>query len=186
METAVSELLSELPSFLSTISMVVDEPGAIIKELIRAERKSPPRYGPAKDLFRHLLQGDLSLDNALVQASKIQDPIQQLCAIKVLTASASYLRGQTPSPIRYFPRLNYQLPNGMDLNVSPLWIRYTEPERLMILHTWVKPLTPRQLGAAAAILRLTLQRHRPEHVQSDLDFISVSVPENREEREFEC
>jgi hypothetical protein len=42
MDFAVSTPLNELPAFLSTISMVVDDRASIIERLTQVERKSPP------------------------------------------------------------------------------------------------------------------------------------------------
>jgi hypothetical protein len=49
MESQFSTPLNDLPHFLSTIAMVVDDSASIIESLIQAERKSPSRYDPAKE-----------------------------------------------------------------------------------------------------------------------------------------
>ncbi len=56
MEKEFSTPLVELPSFLSTISMVGDDQNATVQKLIQAERKSPPVYDLARALFLAVLQ----------------------------------------------------------------------------------------------------------------------------------
>jgi hypothetical protein len=185
MERALSTPLRELPSFLSTISMVVDDRPSIVKRLTNAERKSPSTYEPARDLFCRVLQGDLTLDQALVQARKVADSTDRKCAVDVLQASARFLQSETPARAGQFPAMSVTIPNGMKLTVAPIWLRHLDPQRLMVLHFWRKPLTSWQLGAAAAVLRLALVRQRPGYSGYELDFISVSEHEATSERRFE-
>jgi hypothetical protein len=97
MDIEYSKPLVELPSFLSTISMVADDHGTIIQQLIQAERKSPPKYGPTRDLFIRVLQGDFSFEAALKQTSTIHDETERRCAIDVLRASEWFLRQDDPA-----------------------------------------------------------------------------------------
>jgi hypothetical protein len=184
MERALSTPLDELPSFLSTISMVTDDRASIVERLIQAERKSPSRYEPARDLFCRVLQGDLTLAQAIVQARNVSEPVDRKCAIDVLQASAKFLLAEPPGRVGLFPAMSISVSNGMKLAVSPIWLRHLEPQRLMILHFWLTPLSTRQLSVAAAVLRKALLRQRPEYLGCELDFISVSQPETHSERQF--
>jgi hypothetical protein len=185
MERAVSTPLEELPTFLSSISMVVDDRASIINSLTQAERKSPPKYGPARDLFRRILQGDLSFADALRQAHNVVDPTHRACAVDVLEASSRFLRSETPARVGEFPTMDFSISTDMTLVVAPVWLRHLNPHRLMALHFWRKPLTARQLGAAAAVLRTALLLHHPEYVGCGLDFISVSHHEGTSGRQFQ-
>jgi len=185
MERALSKPLSELPSFLSTISMVVDDRASIIESLTQAERKSPPRYEPAKEMFRRVLQGDLSVAQALVQARNLPDPVERKCAVDILQASEKILRAETPARVGPFPAMSFQIPNGMELSISPIWLRHLDQQRLLILHFWLRPLSAWQLSAAAAVLRTALLHHQPEYSNRELDFISVSLQEPTSQRRFE-
>src|ERR1700758_2403095 len=91
MEREYSTQLQELPSFLSTISMVVDDRASIVESLVQAERKSPPRYGPAKELFRCVLEGDWTVSQALIQARNVIDSVERKCATDILLASEKFL-----------------------------------------------------------------------------------------------
>ena len=73
MEREFSTPLNELPSFLSTISMVVDDRASIIESLVHAERKSPSRYEPAKALFCCVLEGKWTVSQALIQVRNVID-----------------------------------------------------------------------------------------------------------------
>ena len=182
MERALSKPLSELPTFLSTISMVVDDRTSMVDSLTQAERKSPSRYEPARELFCRVLQGDLSVAQAIVQARKVSDPTERTCAVDILKASERFLGADTPAHIGLFPAMLTSIPNGMKLSVSPIWLRHLNPQRLMVLHFWRTPLSAWQLGAAAAVLQAALVRHRPEYSNCELDLISVSGSPRRFER----
>jgi hypothetical protein len=185
MTCRLSKPLTELPGFLSTISMVVDDRSEIIRNLVGAERKSPPVYDPSRDHFCAVLEGKLSFDQAMGQARVLTDETERGCAIAILEASEDFLRKQPPAAIDAFPPMNYRLPNGLALTVSPLWHRRTTPGRLMILHFWQVPLTPWQLSAAGAVIRATIAKYQPQYLSSELDFISISVPAGRTRRQFE-
>jgi hypothetical protein len=181
----LSTPLREPPSLLSTISMVVDDRAAIVQNLIHAERKSPPRYEPARALFCSVLQGDLGFKQGMDQAKSLAGPTERKCAIEILQASEKFLRAGSPAPIRPFPPMSFFLPNDLALEVKPILLRYLDPKRLMILHFWQTPLTPRQLGAVAAVLKKVLLKHYPHFVYCDLDLISVSLPASASERRFQ-
>lgn len=179
-----SKPLTELPSFLSTISMVGDDRSAIVQNLTHAERPAPARYEPARDFFRCCLQGKLSFDAAYDQAGRIADPTERRCAVDVLLASKAYLNAQQPTRIFRLSGMSFPLPNGLDLAIKPVWLRDGDPGRLMVLHFWEKPLSAWQLSAAGAILRTALRGYYPDYVACDLDFVSVSVPPNLSMRQF--
>jgi hypothetical protein len=185
MTRQLSTPLTELPGFLSTISMVVDDRSEIVRSLIAAERKSPPVYDPARDLFCVVLEGKLSFEKAMGQARAIVDDTERKCAIEILEASEAFLRRQPSAPVGLFPSMNYQLPNGLILDVSPLWHRRTAPERLMVLHFWQKPLSAWQLSAAGAVIRTSLMHYRQQYLTCELDFISIPRPEGATRRRFE-
>ncbi len=186
MDIEYSKPLVDLPSFLSTISMVVDDDTAIIQQLIQAERKSPSIYGPTRDLFVSVLQGNFSFDVALKHASStITDETERRCAIAVLRASERFLREEPNHPVRLLPRMEYILPNGMPLDVSPVWLRHFHSQRLMVLHFWQTPLSSWQLSAAATVLRASLFKAYPQYSSSELDFISVSLDSFADRRRFE-
>jgi hypothetical protein len=86
----LSKPLVALPGFLSTISMVVDDRTAIIEQLRQAERKSPPKYGPTRDLFRRVLEGNFTFEEALNHARSLPDEIERNCALDVLSASKDF------------------------------------------------------------------------------------------------
>jgi hypothetical protein len=67
MEEGYSKLLTEFPSFLSSVSMVFDDRERIIKGLIHAERPSPPRYDPSRAIFIKALQSDFTFDEAILR-----------------------------------------------------------------------------------------------------------------------
>ena len=77
------------------------------------------------------------------------------------------------------------LPNGLELKVAPVWVRHGDDPRLLILHFWQTALTPRQLSAAAAILRMALLAHLPRYAGLEIDFVSVAISERTEARRFE-
>jgi hypothetical protein len=185
MEREYSKPLLELPSFLSTISMVVDDRSLIVQKLIQAERKSPAIYAPTKDFFCSVLQGRFSFEEALHQAHHLTDITERKCAIGVLRASEGFLRGERPVPVTSFPNMTYSLPNGMELNVSPILIRHFNPERLMVLHFWQDPLSDWQLSAAGAVLRSAICDQQSQYRSCEVDFISVPFPEFSPRRRFE-
>ena len=181
----LSKPLTELPSFLSTISMVVDDRSEIIRSLIAAERKSPPIYAPSRDHFCAVLEGKLTFDQAMVQARALADETERKCAIAILDASENFLRSEPPAPIGAFPSMHYRLPTGLTLNVSPLWLRRTSPERLMVLHFWQTPLSPWQLSAAGAVIRTAISQNQRQHSSCEIDFVSIPLPEGTLRRRFE-
>jgi hypothetical protein len=99
MEKEFSTPLLELPSFLSTISMVGDDQNAIVERLIQAERKSPPVYDPARELFLTVLEGKLSFERARTQAWRLFNEVERKCALQILDASENFLRGERPARI---------------------------------------------------------------------------------------
>jgi hypothetical protein len=179
----LSTPLTKPPSFLSTVSMVVDDESSIVKDLVKAERKSPPVYDPAKEMFCKVLQGKLRFAQALTQARALVDP-ERRCAVEVLEASEEFLRGERVARIGPFPDMNHSLPNGLDLLVSQVHLRHLEPAQLMILHFWRQELSRRQLSAAAAILKSCLEMMKSDFQSSEIDFISVTFPDNATSRSF--
>jgi hypothetical protein len=177
--------LTELPGFLSTISMVVDDRSLIVQSLVQAERKSPSVYEPAKDLFCRVLQGDFNVNQAISQARKILDPTERRCAVNVLQASASFLNREKPAHVGPLPPMSYTLPNGMNLSVAPLLLRHCKQERVMVLHFWQKPLSQWQVNAAGAVIQSALATHQRDYLGREIDFISVSLPERASSRRFE-
>lgn len=181
----LSTPLRELPGFLSTISMVVDDRRSIVDSLVQAERKSPSRYEPAKALFCRVLEGDLNVTQAITQARKVFDEVERKCALEILEASQGYLARQSAAHVGPFPSMSVTILNGLNLSVAPLWPRHLNPQRLMVLHFWRKPLTQWQLGAAGAVIRSALTQHHPEFAGCEIDFISVPLPESASRRRFE-
>jgi hypothetical protein len=185
MEPEFSKPLSELPTFLSTISMVSDDRAAIVQQLIQAERKSPPIYGPTRDLFLHVLEGKFDFDDAVTQARRLTGETERKCALRVLTASEKFLRSERRAPLGPFPNMRYPLPNGMRLDISPIWTRHLNPERLMVLHFWQTPLSERQLSAAGAVLRSALHNEQQQYSACEVDFISVAQSQFGGQRRFD-
>jgi len=181
-----SKPLSEFPAYLSSISMVVDDIESIVRDLIHAEHKSPPQYDAARDLSIRVLQGDLSFESALRQAEQLRDETHRKCAIEVLNTAKSFLISAVPAHVALLSEMNIRLPNGMALKVSPVWLRETSPPRLMILYFWLKPFSERQLAATASVLSRALHRHQTKYRSIEIDFISVSKPENSPERRLRC
>src|SRR5207302_1470167 len=105
-------------------------------------------YEPAKELFCRVLQGDLSVTQALVQAGNLADPVERKCAADILGASKKFLLAEAPAHIGVFPTMIISIPNGMQLSVSPVRLRHLNPQRLMLLHFWQTPLSAWQLSAA--------------------------------------
>jgi len=182
METKLSKLLTEFPSFLSAISMVGDDQEQAIRELQYAERKSPAVYNPARDLFMSVLRGQLDFRSALAQVGWLPDETERKCARDVLEASKSFLMQEGPAEVKPLSRMGIDLPNGMELRVAPVWVRHLSPPRLLVLHFWREPLSAWQLSAAAAILMSAMKRDKPTCVDLDLDFISVAVPDHSAKR----
>jgi hypothetical protein len=164
--------------------MVVDDRAAIVQRLTDAERKSPPVYDPARELFYRVLQGDLSLEKAIIQARNLHDQTERKCATEILRGSETFLLRERRSRIGPFPTMTYRLPNGMGLNVSGVMIRHLNPERLMVLHLWKTPLSDWQLSAASAVLKSVLLDQQPQYSACELDFISVSNSNPALERRF--
>jgi hypothetical protein len=182
--TGLSKPLDELPAFLSMISMVADDEREIVKGFTRAERKSPARYEPAKQIFFRILSGDLTYQAGIAQALEVSDPVERNCAVSVLRVANLFLKTQRPGRIARLPFIQTTLPNGLELDVGPVWVRDSDGERLLVLHFWRNPLTPRQLSAAGAILRLALLQNRREFALLELDLISAAIPEGSEARRF--
>jgi len=182
MTYVLSKPLTEPPNFLSTISMVVDDHQLIVQDLIQAERKSPSVYEPARALFRRVLQSDLSFDQALDQAQKLLDRVEKKCAIEILRASKEFLTKEAKGPVGDFPKMSTVITGDLTLNITQILIRHLKPDQLMVLHFWRDPLSPRQLSAAAAILKGTIKKTKPEFSSCELDFISVSAPNNKSSR----
>jgi hypothetical protein len=185
MEREFSKPLNEPPGFLSTISMVEDDRSAIIENLIQAERKSPSRYEPAKALFCRVLEGDLNVGQAIAHAHTVAGLVERKCAAEVLQASKEFLARQPPAHIGPLPPMSVSIPSGLRLNVSSVLFRHLDPERLMVLHFWQKPLSDWQLSAAGAVLQSALLQHQPEFANCEIDFISVPFPEFAPHRRFE-
>jgi len=185
MEREFSKPLTELPKFLSTISMVVDDTAFILQKLIQAERKSPAIYAPTKDLFCRVLDGGFGFDDAIHQAHALFEETERKCAVEVLEASERFLRGEQNAPITAFPVMTYQITNGMELSVSPVLLRHLNPKRLMVLHFWRTPLSSWQLSAAGTVLQSAIRKHQPEYQFCEIDFISVPFPEFASRRRFE-
>lgn len=178
-----SKPITTLPAYLSTISMVVDDRTAIVKSLTWAERKSPPKYMPARDLFCTALSGKFTFESALKQAANLSGD-EKSCAIDVLKASKDFLVQEPRRRIGTFQSMQIELPNGLDLNISPVFLRHFERPRLMVLHFWKRPLLPRQLSAAGTALQRALIENRFDPSNYELDFISVSQLENAIQRQF--
>lgn len=185
MHPELSTPLTELPSFLSTISMVVDDGAAIIQKLIQAERKSPPVYEPTRDLFLSVLEGKLSFDKAVIQARRLGDETERRCAVQIMDASERFLRSARPARIIRLPGLSYTLPNGLHLDISPVWLRHLDPSRLLVLHFWQTPLFSRQLSAAAVALKSAVLQAQPQYSSCEVDFISVAFSQFSNNRRFE-
>jgi hypothetical protein len=185
MEGEFSTPLVELPTFLSTISMVGDEQGAIVQRLIQAERKSPAVYDPTRDLFLSALEGKLSFEKAMAQAWNLIDETQRKCAVQILDASEHFLRGERHARVGPLPSLEYHLPNGLPLKIKPVMLRHFSPERLMVLHFWQSPLSQWQLSAAAAVLRSAVRTQLPQLSSCEVDFISVATSPTGNRRQFQ-
>lgn len=184
MPIAMSESLRELPGFLSTISMVVDDQSLIIQDLKDAERKSPSVYGPAREMFCRVLDGSLSFEKALSHARTLSDQTEKKCAVEILLASKRFLTSAANSRIGYLPAMEVSIFEGPILKISSVYLRHLEPKRLMILHFWQKPLLSRQLGAAASILKIAMEKYNSEWINYEIDFISVAIPSPGAQRQF--
>jgi hypothetical protein len=155
METKFSKPLSEPPSYLSMVSMVGDDQAYTIQQLVQAERKSPPVYDPTRELFNKTLEGKFSYQEALTQLRGLPDETERKCARDILDVSKEFLLGQPAARVGRLEPMGLQLPNGILLNVSPVWLRHISPKRLMVLHFWQTPLTDWQFSAAGGILLVT-------------------------------
>jgi hypothetical protein len=183
MLTKFSTPISELPSFLSTISMVSDDLTFTIQRLKEAEQPPPAIYEPTRDLFLTILQGKLRFDDAWKQASRIPYPTERKCACQVLDVARDFFADQLPARIYPLKGLRYSLPNGLPLQISPIWIRETSPNRLLILHFWQTPFSDWQRSAMASVLREALEGS--ENAPSEIDFISVPFSDRANRRQFE-
>ena len=164
--------------------MVGDDHRLIIQGLRNAERKSPPVYSLARDLFLRILQGDMSFDDARTQARRESDLTTRRCALEILDNSQRFLTTEPQSRVSRLPSLRYQLPSELSLDVKPLWVRQLDPERLLLLHFWEAPLSARQLRAAAAVIKAAIQLELPQFAACEIDFVSVPFCESRNSREF--
>lgn len=185
MEAEFSTPLVELPTFLSTISMVGDEQSTIVQRLIQAERKSPAVYEPTRDLFLSALEGKLSFEKVMAQAWNLTDETERKCAIQILDASENFLRDERHARVGILRSLKYHLPNGLPLNIAPILLRHFSPERLMVLHFWKTPLSQWQLSAAAAVLRSAVNTQLPQLSACEVDFISVAFSPTGNRRQFQ-
>ncbi len=185
MDTKFSTPIDQLPTFLSTISMVGDDRSAIIQKLREAERKSPSVYEPTRELFLTVLEGKLSFEKAMVQAWRVADYTEKKCATQVLEASKDFLQNQRPAYISRLSGMKFTLPNGLPLAVSPVWIRHLNPDRLLILHFWQASFSQWQLSAAGAVLRSALLDQLPQYAACEIDFISVPFVETANGRRFD-
>jgi hypothetical protein len=165
--------------------MVVDDRAAIVQTLIQAERKSPPVYEPSRDLFLSVLEGKLAFGKAMVQARRLADETERRCAVQIMDASERFLSSERPARISRLPGLIYALPNGLQLDISPVWLRHLDPSRLLVLHFWQVPLSTWQLGAATAVLRVALLNGQPQYSSCEIDFVSVAFPRLSNRRRFE-
>ena len=181
----LSKPLEDLPTFLATISMVTDDELEIVRALTHAERKSPARYDPARQIFLRILSGDLTYEFGFAQAFKLADPIERDCAVSILRAAKGFLNRQVAARLESLPAMTSTLPNGFELKVGPLWIRHCDNPRVLVLHFWQTALSPRQLSAAGAVLRSALMTCRPQLLGLEIDFISVAIPERLDVRKFQ-
>jgi hypothetical protein len=178
MNVELSRPLDEPPSFLSLVSMVGDDERYTIQQLRNAESPSPELYGPARELFIKILEGNFSFDYALSQAHQISDGVERQCAEKVLGASKRFLLDQTFVPVRLVPSMWFELPNKLRIRVTSIKLRQFRKPRILVLYFWKKPLSAWQLSAAATILRSCLDRFQPHLAYAELEFISVAEEGN--------
>jgi hypothetical protein len=168
--------LEELPGFLSTISMVEDDRREIIKGLIAAERKSPPRYDAARQLILRVLEGQIDYERAEAFAATIPDPIDKRCAEDVLNAAKPFLRSATTSPVGQLAPMRFEVRPELFLKVAPIRVRQLSEPRVLLLHVWDRPLNDRQVRAALAILKRALTDQLPAYSYRDIDFVTLSTP----------
>src|SRR6185312_11883670 len=83
--------LKELPSFLSTVSTIVDDFEASLSNLRKLERPPPNIYEPTRQIWLKVLMGQFSVDQAFAEASRLHDDTERRCAVDVLTASRHVL-----------------------------------------------------------------------------------------------
>ena len=128
--------------------MVGDDQEYTIRALVHAERKSPPVYTPARELFIRVLQGDFTVQAALAQARRLHDETERKCAHDILRVSETFLLKEPRTKVARLGAMGICLPNGMELNVSPVWIRHSSQRRLLVLHFWEQPLSDWQRALA--------------------------------------
>jgi hypothetical protein len=143
------------------------------------------RNADGRKSFAHCAIHHLSASKALVQARVILDPVERKCAQGIIQACRAFLTRQAPAHVGIFPTMGYSLPNGLNLSISPIWLRHLDPKLLMVLHFWQKPLSAWQLGAAGAVLRSALTQQQPAFANYEIDFVSVPLPEFARERRLE-
>jgi hypothetical protein len=177
--------LTELPAFLSTVSMVFDDQELTIEKLFKAEHPSPAFYDPARKLFCSVLSGDFSFSKAIEQAEKLTEATQRNCAVDILVASKDFLSRQEKSRVTRIDA-STRIPNGMQLKVAPIWVRELDKPRLLVLHFWRTALTDFQIGAAAAILKHSFRDRYAEFSNYELDFVSIPESPIDARRNFRC
>ena len=137
----LSKPLAILPTYLSAISMVGDDSEYTVRQLIQAERPSPPVYDPARDLFIRILQGNLSVERALLEVERLHAETERRCARDVIEAAKPFLEKAQPAKIGRLNRMEVALPNGLNFVVSPIWIRHLAVPCFLVLHFWQEPLS---------------------------------------------
>src|SRR4029077_9977317 len=135
-------------------------------------------YHSTRDLFLSVLRGQLEFQAALAQARRLPDEVTRRCAREVLEASERFVVEEQPAELSPLAGMGVDLPNGMELRVSPVWIRHFSPPRLLVLHFWWDALSDWQLRAAGGILWLARARDKPGCLGLDLEFISVAVQDH--------
>src|SRR6266496_4251642 len=80
LDTKLSKLLTEFPTFLSAVSMVGDDQEETIRELQYAERPSPEFYRSTRGLFLSVLRGQLDFQAAVAQVRRLPDEVGRRCA----------------------------------------------------------------------------------------------------------
>ncbi|MBG7613811.1 hypothetical protein IWC96_00765 [Brevundimonas sp. BAL450] len=155
--------------------MVEDDGRETVKGLVAAERKSPPRYDAARQLFLSVLEGRMTLAQAQSYASGLPDPIDRRCAEGVMGAGAIFLKEAIVSPIGQLPPLTFPVRADLTLKISPIRVRQLEEPRLLLLHLWDRPLNERQIRAALAILKRGLLEQAPDYAYCDVDFVILST-----------
>lgn len=170
----LSTPLTKFPVYMSSIRIVTDDRQEAVKGLIHAEQTPPARYVVARDLFIEVLSGKMTYEQAYRQAGYEADPIKRRYALRIMEVSKDFFDNTRKYPISQLPTMAVILPNGMELNVAPIWARYDQPMRLMILYLWETPLSDLQLSVAAGLLHEAIRDTK--YRGRELDFISVSRP----------